>query len=211
MFPRFYPIIDSDVCRARGLEPARVAHACLLGGARLLQLRDKTGGGAALVALADLVVALARSFGAAVLINDRADVALMSRADGVHLGQDDMPVADVRRLMGAAAVIGLSTHTREQVDAAIESTATYIAVGPIFRTRTKDTGYGAQGLGLVAYAAGRGKPLVAIGGITLANAPSVISAGADAVVVITDVLAGDDPESRTRAYAAVLGELRSTR
>lgn len=208
MFPRFYPIIDAGVCGARGLDPTHVAEACLSGGARLLQLRSKSGGSAALVALADAAVALARPFGARVIINDRVDVAMMSRAAGVHVGQEDMTVADVRRVMGASAVVGLSTHTREQVDAALETSATYIAVGPIFGTRTKDTGYDARGLDLVGYAARRGKPVVAIGGITLENAPGVIAAGADAVAVITDVLAGNDPESRTRVYVAVLGEPR---
>jgi thiamine-phosphate pyrophosphorylase len=113
-------------------------------------------------------------------------------------------VDDVRAIVGPSALVGLSTHTREQIDRALDSDVSYVAVGPVFGTATKQTGYEARGLDLVEYAAGRGKPIVAIGGITLARAPSVVAAGASAAAVITDLLADEDIERRVRAFVAAL-------
>jgi thiamine-phosphate pyrophosphorylase len=138
-----------------------------------------------------------------VIVNDRADIARMADANGVHVGQEDLEVEAARAVVGEHAIVGLSTHTREQVDAALSTSASYVAVGPIFTTATKDTGYDARGLDLVAYAAGRGKPIVAIGGITLERAPDVIAAGAAAVAVISDLLT-DDIERRVRAFVSAL-------
>ena len=138
--------------------------------------------------------------GARVIVNDRADVCRMANCAGVHVGQEDLSVDDVRRLVGPDAIVGLSTHNRAQVDAALATSATYLAVGPIYSTGTKNTGYEARGLDLVAYAAHRGRPVVAIGGITLARAPEVLRASASAVAVITDVLTGGDPEARAREF-----------
>ncbi len=198
----FYPIIDTEACEARGLDPRQVASACLRGGARLLQLRAKAGASSAsFLALADDVVKAATACHATVIVNDRADIAWMAGA-GVHVGQEDLPPDAVRAILGSA-IIGLSTHDERQVDEALASTADYLAVGPVFDTTTKDTGYGARGLDLVRYASGRGKPVVAIGGIDLQRAPAVIQAGAAAVAVITDVVRGD-PEQQTRAYLAAL-------
>jgi thiamine-phosphate pyrophosphorylase len=198
-------VVDVDLCVERGFDPAAVADACLRGGARLLQLRYKLGSDSAFLALAERIAAGARASGAALVVNDRADIARLSGAIGVHVGQDDLPVADVRALLGAQAVVGLSTHDAAQIDAALRTDATYVAVGPIFGTQTKVTGYTARGLELVTYAASRGKPVVAIGGITLERAPAVIAAGASAVAVITDVLASGDPEHRTRQFLSALG------
>jgi len=200
---RLYPIVDADVCRERGLEPRAVALACLHGGARVVQLRVKTGSSARFLDLATQIVAAAGPFGAAVIVNDRADIARMARAAGVHVGQDDLPPGAVRDVLGDG-VIGLSTHDPPQVDEAVRTAADYVAVGPVFGTATKDTGYSARGLELVRHAAGRGKPVVAIGGITLEQAPEVIGAGAGAVAVITDLLNGGDPESRVRDYIRAL-------
>ena len=198
----FYPIVDEETCAARQLDPRMVAAACVAGGASVLQLRLKRASSGAALALVDAVVALARRDGARVIVNDRADIARMAGAAGVHVGQEDLPVEAVRRVAGALRV-GISTHTPEQVDAALASDADYLAVGPIFETASKATGYAARGFDLVRYAAGRGKPVVAIGGIDLARAPQVIAAGASAVAVISDVLRGD-PERRTRAYLEAL-------
>ena len=199
-----YPIIDPDLCRARGLDPAAVAEACLGGGARLLQLRCKSMASGAFLALAERLVLLARRYGADVIVNDRADIARLCGAAGVHVGQDDLAVDDVRAVAGADALVGLSTHDERQVDEAVAGNATYVAVGPIFGTTTKDTGYSARGLELVRYAAGRGKPVVAIGGITLERVEGVVEAGARAVAVIGDLLTGGDPEARTREFLARL-------
>lgn len=200
---RLYPIVDADVCRERGLEPRALALACLHGGARVVQLRVKTGSSARFLDLATQIVDAAGPFGAAVIVNDRADIARMARAAGVHVGQDDLPPDAVRDVLGDG-VIGLSTHDPQQVDEALRTAADYVAVGPVFGTATKDTGYCARGLELVGRAAGRGKPVVAIGGITLARAPEVIGAGAGSVAVITDLLSGGDPESRVREYIRAL-------
>jgi thiamine-phosphate pyrophosphorylase len=199
-----YPIIDSDICRAAGLDPAAVARACLAGGARLLQLRCKTMPGGAFLALAEQLVLLCRRYGADLIVNDRADIGRLSAAAGVHVGQADLAVDDVRAVAGAGALVGLSTHDERQVDDALAGNATYVAVGPIFGTVTKDTGYPARGVGLVRYAAGRGKPIVAIGGITLERLEQVVDAGASAVAVIGDLLTGGDPEARTRAFVGRL-------
>jgi thiamine-phosphate pyrophosphorylase len=212
-FPSFYPIIDIAICQGRGMDPVAVAEAALRGGARLFQLRHKfesalvgqqSGGSADFLELADRFSALAREHGASLIVNDRADIAQLAGAAGVHVGQDDMPLADVRRILGPAAIVGISTHDASQVDEAVAGGASYLAVGPIFHTDTKQTGYTPRGVDLVRYAAGRGLPVVAIGGITLARVPQVIGAGASAVAVITDLLAGDDPESRAREFVAAI-------
>ena len=177
-----------------------LAAACLRGGARIMQLRFKGGPSGEFLLLTERLVALARPRGASVIVNDRADIAVMAGAAGVHVGQDDLPVADVRTIVGPDAIVGVSTHDPQQVDAAAAGTASYLAVGPIFGTPTKDTGYAARGLDLVRHAAATGTPIVAIGGITLANAPSVFAAGATSIAVIGDLFIGEDPEARTRAF-----------
>lgn len=196
-----YPIVDTTVCAARGLDPLSVARAYLEGGARVLQLRAKAESGARVLELADGLVAAARPHGAGIIVNDRVDIALMCGAAGVHVGQDDLPADDVRSIAGPALIVGVSTHDEQQIERALTSPADYVAVGPIFSTATKDTGYAARGLELVRLAGGCGKPVVAIGGITLENASDVLSAGASAVAIISDLLAGD-PLERTRAFLA---------
>jgi thiamine-phosphate pyrophosphorylase len=213
LFPTFYPIIDTAICRQRGLDPVAVAEAALGGGARLFQLRHKPGpssgpqqpaGSAEFLDVADRLNALAREHGASLVINDRADIAQLAGAAGVHVGQDDMRVPDVRRILGPAALVGISTHDATQVDDALAGAASYVAVGPIFDTDTKQTGYTARSVDLVRYAAGRGLPVVAIGGITLANMREVFDAGAAAVAVITALLVGADPAARTREFVAAI-------
>jgi thiamine-phosphate pyrophosphorylase len=120
----------------------------------------------------------------------------------VHVGQQDISVEAAFSIVGPGGLVGLSTHDEAQVDAAMAGPASYVAVGPVFTTATKDTGYSARGLELVRYAAAGRKPIVAIGGITLARANEVIAAGAGAVAVIGDLFATGDPEGRTRAFLA---------
>jgi thiamine-phosphate pyrophosphorylase len=206
MLPRLYPILDSDLCRERRLEPLAVLAAFLAGGARFLQLRDKTLATADRLAFAEAVVARAHAAGARVIVNDRADIARLSGADGVHVGQDDLSVDEARRIVGADALVGISTHDEAQIDAAAATSASYIAVGPIYGTVTKDTGYSARGLDLVRHAAGQaGKPIVAIGGITLDRAAEVLAAGASSVAIISDLLR-DDPATMVRAFRHRLGD-----
>jgi len=215
VLPRLYPIVDTGVCRERHLDPVALLDAFLAGGARLVQLRDKSSSARERVALADAAVIRTRAAGARLIVNDRADVARLSGADGVHVGQDDLSVDDVRRVLGRDAIVGLSTHTTEQIDAAARTTATYIAVGPIFGTATKDTGYAARGLDLVGYASRRlrsgqarsGRPIVAIGGITLDRVPDVLAAGATSIAVISDLLT-EEPARRVRDFLDVLERVR---
>jgi thiamine-phosphate pyrophosphorylase len=199
VLPRLYPIVDTGVCAAHEVGPLDVVGGCLRGGATLLQLRVKGGSGGAFLELARQARALTDAAGARLIVNDRADIAAMAGAAGVHVGQEDLPVDVVRGILGPAAIVGLSTHTPEQVDAAAREAVSYLAVGPVFDTGTKATGYTARGLDLVRYAAGTGLPVVAIGGITLDTAPSVIEAGATAVAVIADLFAEGSPEARVRA------------
>jgi thiamine-phosphate pyrophosphorylase len=198
MFP-LYAIVDTDVCAARGLDPRSLAEAFLRGGARLIQLRDKSASSAGRLSLADDLVRRAHQAGARLVINDRPDIARLSGADGVHVGQEDLTVDEARAVLGPDPIVGLSTHDDTQIEAGGRTSASYIAVGPIYGTSTKDTGYSARGLDLVRVARASGKPVVAIGGITLDRAPDVIAAGASSVAVISDLLTGD-PEAQVREF-----------
>jgi thiamine-phosphate pyrophosphorylase len=206
---RLYVICDADVCAAAGWTLVDFARACLDGGATLLQIRGKELSGAALL---DTVAAVIEQGGdALVIVNDRADIAQLAKAGGVHVGQDDLSPAAVRAIVGDGAVIGLSTHTDAQLAEAFGQPLGprgYVAIGPIFRTATKHTGFDPLGLDRVAAAATEAKthglPLVAIGGITLAHAAAVIDAGADAIAVISDLLSTGDPSARVREFLRAL-------
>jgi thiamine-phosphate pyrophosphorylase len=180
------------------------------GGARCLQIRAKELPSGAFLDLCDTITGTAAPYDAAVIVNDRPDLAVMSRAAGVHVGQDDLPPSRARGLLGVDAVVGLSTHTPAQVEAALREPITYLAIGPVFATRTKDTGYQAVGLEFVSAVVriAGSVPVVAIGGITLENAPSVIAAGAAAVAVIGDLLTVPDVRGRTRDYLQALVQHR---
>ena len=199
-----YAILDAQAADRAGWPILDLAAAYLRGGARFLQLRAKDVPGDRFLATASAVVQLAHRQQALVIINDRADIARLAGADGVHVGQEDLSPAAVRRLVGETAIVGVSTHTVEQVQEAVLAPVNYVAVGPVFGTTTKATGYDRVGLDMVRQAAGcareRGLPLVAIGGITLDNAASVLEAGAASVAVIGDLIAVGEPEARVRAY-----------
>ena len=208
--PPLQAILDVDSAERAGHAPVDLARAFFDGGARFLQIRAKQLPSSRFLELCDEVVRLAVPYGATVIVNDRADLARLSGAAGVHVGQDDLPPAAVRHIVGNTAIVGCSTHDVRQVQGASREPVTYIAVGPVFGTRTKNTGYDAVGLELVrtAHRLAAGVPIVAIGGITLDTAPSMIAAGAACVAVISDLLAGGDVAGRVRAYLAVLGEQR---
>ena len=139
-------IVDVEVAARAGWTPVDLASACLNGGARFLQIRAKTLSSAAFLELTSRICAIAHPADAVVVVNDRADIARIAGADGVHVGQDDLAPAAARTLIGPAAIVGLSTHTEPQIDAALVQPLTYIAVGPIFGTATKATGYNAVAL-----------------------------------------------------------------
>jgi thiamine-phosphate pyrophosphorylase len=181
--------------------------AALRGGARVVQLRAKDTAASALLALAHEGVAAARAEGGLLIVNDRPDVALLAGAHGVHLGQEDLPPRDARRVLPAGALVGLSTHDDRQVEAAGGEPVDYVAIGPVFPTRTKADARPAVGLQGVRSARARTRlPLVAIGGITADNARAVIEAGADGVAVLSAVLAGDDVLAAVRRLRAAVGD-----
>jgi thiamine-phosphate pyrophosphorylase len=206
-----HAICDADACDRAGWTLPDFVSACLRGGAQVLQVRAKFASSRWLYETVLAAVEVARPAGAVVLVNDRADIARLTSADGVHIGQEDLSPAQVRSVVGEEAIVGLSTHTLDQIDAAVRAPVSYIAVGPIFGTATKATGYDAVGLDRVRAASGRAAasrlPVVAIGGITLERAPSVIQAGAQSVAVISDLLATGSPEDRVREYLAALDRL----
>jgi len=204
---RLYAIVDADVCAHHQRAPLDVARAYLSAGAKLIQLRCKSWGSADFLDLAHRIVEEGHRAQAAVIINDRADVAALSHAHGLHIGQEDLLPADARAVIGAEPILGLSTHTPEQWTAAIGEPISYIAIGPVYGTGTKDTGYHAIGLDAVrrasSAAAQAALPTVAIGGITIDNAVSVIEAGARSVAIISDLMQGE-PEARCRALLRML-------
>lgn len=196
--PRLYPITDT---RLAGLTHAEQVERLAAGGATLVQLRDKLAAPREFFEEARKAVAVARALGVLLVINDRLDIALAVGADGVHLGQDDLPVERARELMGASRIIGYSTHNVGQALEADAMPVDYVAVGPVFRTTTKANPDPVVGPELIRELKPRlTKPLVAIGGITLDHATAVIAAGADSVAVISDLYAAGDIVARTRLY-----------
>jgi thiamine-phosphate pyrophosphorylase len=207
-FPsRLYAILDVDLLASTYRQPLDVLDAWLSAGMKLVQLRAKSAPDGTFLRCADDVVSRCRGAGALSIVNDRADIARIAGADGVHLGQDDMPPAAVRQILGSDSVIGLSTHSPEQAAAACAAPIDYLAIGPVFATSSKRSPNPVVGLDGVARAAALAHaaalPIVAIGGITLPTASSVIAAGADAVAVISDLVAGDVP-GRARDYLLTL-------
>ena len=191
-----YVILDRGAARGRDL--LLLLDAILGGGCRMVQLRDKDMPLAELYPVASALGERCRRAGALFIVNDRADLALAVGADGLHLGQDDLPAATARRLLPPGAILGVSTHDRRQAHHALADGADYIAVGSIFPTGTKA---GFQLVGTQLLATLRPEipvPLVGIGGITPDNTEQVIMAGADAVAVISAVCAAPDPEAATR-------------
>jgi thiamine-phosphate pyrophosphorylase len=207
--PFLYPILD--VALLGGRPVAEAVAAVARGGARLVQLRAKKVTGRVLVGLAEEAQQAARAADVLLIVNDRPDVARIVGADGVHVGQDDLPPSDVRRVLGAGAVVGFSTHSLAQLEWPLENDqpVDYLAVGPVFPTRTKQDADPVVGLDLVRRARQRvALPLVAIGGITAENARDVIDAGADGVAVISALLATADLEAATRRLIAAIAAAR---
>jgi thiamine-phosphate pyrophosphorylase len=201
-------IIDADAAARAGWRVLDLASACLDGGAAFLQLRAKDAASGWLLETAIAIVEMGARPGAHLVVNDRAEVARLAGAAGVHVGQDDLSAEAARRIVGPQRIVGLSTHTIAQLDAAVHAPVDYVAIGPVFGTASKATGYDAVGLEMVEQAAARAHPLglrvVAIGGITLEQAADVIAAGADSVAVISDLLSTGDPRARVREYLARL-------
>ena len=177
----------------------------LRGGVDMVQLRDKEAGDDAILRAATGFRALCDQHGALFWLNDRPDLAQEARADGIHLGQDDMPVAEARARLGPDVLIGLSTHSPEQFDSALRSEADQLSVGPVWETPTK-AGRPAVGLDYVRYAAEHGGevPWFAIGGIDASNVGEVIDAGARRIVVVRAIRDADDPERAAASLSELL-------
>lgn len=186
--PRLYPILDTESLVQRGLTLAVAAAAFLDGGAGILQIRHKGHWGREIFDAARDVARLCREAGAELVINDRADFAMLLHA-GLHVGQDDLPVRECRKLLGNEAVIGFSSHNSRQLATAGGEPADYVALGPVFPTASKRHPDPVVGVEEVHRLRGLiDKPLVAIGGVTMENAAEVIRAGADSVAVIAGLL-----------------------
>lgn len=196
-----YGMADADAARG---DPARLAVALIAARCRVVQLRCKGWSTKDIVRAARDVLPASRAAGAALIINDDAEACVASGADGLHIGQTDGPVASWRGIIGPDRLLGVSCHQTSDLTAAARY-ADYLAFGPVFATpnlsRPKPV-RGLDGLGAARLATPTSHPLVAIGGITLANVGSVIEAGADAWAVISAVASADDPETAARAFMA---------
>jgi thiamine-phosphate pyrophosphorylase len=194
----------SERSGADGRDLPDLLRAAVAGGVEIVQLREKQLGDERLVAVADAAHALCERLGALLIVNDRPSVAMEAGADGVHVGQEDMPVAEVRELVGPDMLIGLSTHAPEEIDAEDAALADYIGVGPVHETPTKP-GRAAVGLELIRYAARRSPvPFFAIGGLNAGNLGEVIDAGARRAVVLRAIAEAEDPRGAARTLHELL-------
>jgi thiamine-phosphate pyrophosphorylase len=206
--PALYAIVDP---LDTGRSPLALAGAVLAGGARLLQLRLKDASSRTLYETALALRAVTRATGALLIINDRPDVAAAVDADGVHLGQDDVPVTVARTVLGPTRLIGVSTHDEREARAAIDAGADYLGVGPIFTTTSKEAAPPARGFALLkTVRALTDRPLVAIGGITPDTAAATREAGADAVAMIAAITRAPDPAATVRDVIARLAAPHTT-
>jgi thiamine-phosphate pyrophosphorylase len=198
-----YLVTDRVLCGVRPLE--EVVLQAVRGGAACVQLREKDVSTRLFIEEAVRIKALLAPFRVPLIINDRVDVALAAGADGVHVGQDDMPYAQARRLMGPKAMIGLSVETWEDVERARDLDADYLGVSPVFETPTKTDTKGSWGLdGLAKIRARLRHPLVGIGGLNRANAADAILAGADSVAVVSAICAAPDPFRAAQELSGII-------
>lgn len=175
----------------------------------MIQLRDKVAGPRELLQEARQIARLCQERGVRFIVNDRLDLALAVDADGVHLGQDDLPPKAARALLGIGKILGVSTHSVEQAVRAAEEGADYLGIGPIFATGTKATGYEPKGCEIIRQVQARvDLPLVAIGGITLSNVGIVIRAGAAGAAVISAIVGADDITTATQAFATAIRQAK---
>lgn len=196
---QFYAMADP----AGGHDALELAELLLAAGARIVQLRLKDAPARDFLAAATAIASRCRASGALLIVNDRVDIAVLSGADGVHLGQTDLPLAAAREIMGARALIGVSTSNLAMARAAEAGGADYIGFGPMYPGGLKNTATGRGLDNLRAVRAAVNIPIVAIGGITEARMPEVLAAGADAAAIITDVVNAPDIKAKVRALLAI--------
>jgi thiamine-phosphate pyrophosphorylase len=197
-----YVILDAALLRIPAKECAK---SLIDAGVRLIQYRNKRASGRELFETSSELAEYLNPLGVQFIVNDRVDVAALAGAGGVHVGQDDLGVEQARQVMGEGKWVGISTHNPGQFRSALETSAEYIAVGPIFATGSKENPDPVVGVGFVREArAMTDKPIVAIGGITLEQAAEVIEAGADSVAIIGDILGAENVGKRARQYVDLL-------
>jgi thiamine-phosphate pyrophosphorylase len=199
--PKIYPITDT---RISGISIPEQIERLIAGGATLIQIREKHASSREFYESAARAIAIAHSKGSRIIINDRVDIALLLNADGIHLGQDDLPCTQARRILGKNAIIGLSTHTPEQVNEALDLPIDYIAYGPVFTTTTKENPDAVVGLDGLSHARQLAPDftIVAIGGISESNISGVFKAGADSAALLSDLLS--DADQITKKMQALL-------
>ncbi|MGI5965188.1 MAG: thiamine phosphate synthase [Candidatus Methanomethylophilaceae archaeon] len=208
-------MIDLYVVTDRGLSRGRtnpeIARMAYEGGADIVQLRMKDALGKELLAQAKEIKEIADEMGKLFIVNDRVDIAMASEADGVHLGQEDIPLTYAREIIGDGAIIGISVNTVEQAVEAYENSADYVSPGAIFSTNTKKGGFQRLGLDLITgiREAVPDIPIVAIGGINLGNVSDVIKAGADSAAVVSAVVNQDDPVEAARRLTEQIVKVKS--
>jgi len=203
VLPRLYVILDAALLTQPETQMARSLAAA---GVRLMQYRNKSAPARVLLEASRALVEELSPRQVRLVVNDRADVAALARAGGLHVGQDDLGVEAARALVGNEAIVGVSTHNLEQFAVAAATSADYIALGPIFETSSKANLDPVVGTHMLCEARRlTDKPIVAIGGITLERAPEVIAAGADSVAVISDILRAADPATRAHQFIELLG------
>ena len=207
VLPKLYPIVDAGLVAAGGYDVRWAAEQMRAAGAKLLQYRDKAGSPQIVLKNAAVIREAFAGINCRLILNDRADLAVLAECGGVHVGQGDLLPEDARRVVGTHRWVGISTHNDEQVRLADASCADYVAVGPVFATGTKLDAEPVIGLDGVRRArALTKKPIVAIGGITRANARSVIEAGADSVALISALFVeGESVEKVARDFIEILG------
>jgi thiamine-phosphate pyrophosphorylase len=202
VLPRLYVILDASLLKESETECAAKLVAA---GVRLLQYRNKEASARELLEKSRAIAELVCPQGVMFFVNDRPDVAYLAGANGVHVGQHDLGADAARMVVGKNKLVGVSTHNLNQFSAAAATSADYVAVGPVFETRTKSNPDPVVGAELVRRArAMTDTPIVAIGGITLERASDIIAAGADSVAVISDILLAQDPAERAAKYIAAL-------
>jgi thiamine-phosphate pyrophosphorylase len=206
VLPRLYAVAD----RTFG-QPTELAKALFEGGARLVQVRDKHATDRELLATVEDIIRAAPP-DARIVVNDRPDIARIAGAFGVHLGQDDLHPNEARRVLAEGQILGYSTHDLAQAVAAESTEADYVAVGPVFPTRTKENAQPVVGLrGLSEICSRVRKPVVAIGGIRLESAADVLACGAASIAVISDLLARGDVAQRTKEWLTQLDAIQGVR
>jgi len=208
-WPRYDLYVITDTVQSRGRSPLEIARAALEGGADAVQLRDKSSPAMNLCRLASEIQPMARKFGSLFVVNDRVDVALVAGADGVHVGQEDLPAREARRLLPRPVILGVSVGSPEEARRAERDGADYVGAGPLFPTATKHEAGEALGIerfGRIARSVSI--PVVAIGGITLDTVAAAIGAGAAGVAVVSAVASADDMAAAARSLKRRIVEAR---